>query len=100
MFRTTTWIAVVFATLMAGGDFKLSKASAQNIPNPSCAKANGDFVCIGALDGTTIQQIIVGNWNVNQTNGPNNGFVIIIENTGNIRKRICMGESCPTITVQ
>jgi hypothetical protein len=104
MLRIASWIAAIFTAvviLLSGGHLQPSRAFAQNIPNPNCAKAGTDFVCIGALDGTSIQQIIVGSFTEGQALGtPTPGYVIIIENTGVVRKRICANEVCPTVTVQ
>jgi hypothetical protein len=103
MRRIASWIgnfSIAIASLIAVG-VQPSRAYAQNIPNPSCAKAGGDFVCVGALDGTTTQQIIVGNWG--QQIGTA-GWVIIIENTGVLRKCIgwagSSGGGCSSITIR
>jgi hypothetical protein len=101
MLRITSWVGVILLTALA----LPSPARAQNIPNPSCAKANSDFACVGALDGTTLQQIIVGSWNPTSSSGQSTtaGYIIILENTGVVRKVICVNETagaCPTVTVQ
>jgi hypothetical protein len=84
MLQIASWIGAVLILVVE----LPSQASAQNIPNPSCAKAGSDFACVGALDGTPIQQVIIGNWGQQLGTG---GFVLIIENTGAVRKRICWG---------
>lgn len=106
MLRSVSWvgaICVAVFVLLDGGGFQPSRASAQTIPSPTCAKAGTDFVCIGALDGTSVQQIIIGSWTEGQAvnpPAPTPGYVIIIENTGVVRKRICAVETCPNVTVQ
>jgi hypothetical protein len=105
MSRFTSGVIVA----VAGAALSVGAAVAQTAaPNPSCAKsiditaggtgnaANGSFVCIGALDGNGLQQIVVGL--VSSTGGP--GFMFIVENTGTIRKKICWNGSCPTFVVQ
>jgi hypothetical protein len=104
MLRIGSWIGSIFTAVLASlgaESVQPSRAYAQNIPNPSCAKAASDFVCVGALDGTTTQQIIVGNWGQQVGTA---GWVIIIENTGVLRKCIgwagSSGGGCSSITIR
>src|SRR5262249_43173139 len=92
--------SVTAGVLSAAQIFASSHALAQNIPNPSCAKAGSDFACVAPLDGTAVQQIIIGNWGQQIGTG---GFVMIIENTGAVRRKICWNQnnSCAiTVVVQ
>jgi hypothetical protein len=100
MIRIVSWISGIFAAvfaLLVGDHLWPSPLSAQTLPNPSCAKAGSDFVCVAPLDGTTTQQIIVGNWGQIVGTG---SYVLIIENTGVVRKKICTNMTCPTVNVQ
>jgi hypothetical protein len=88
MTRAASWIGAIFAGIfgLMATHLLPTPAHGQTLPNPSCAKAGSDFACVAPLDGTTTQQIIVGNWG--QINGLG-GYAIIIENTGLVRRKIC-----------
>jgi hypothetical protein len=103
MARISSTIATVLTgtlALLSGEVLLPSPASAQSLPSPSCAKAGGDFACVAALDGTSVQQIIIGNWGQQVGTA---GWVIIIENTGAVRKCIgwagSSGGGCSSITI-
>jgi hypothetical protein len=97
----------LMTVLLLGAVLPPGSAVAQN---PSCAKSvdiagpglstqyvYGSFVCVGSLDGASVQQIIVGDM------FGGSGFVFILENTGTIRKKICWSggtPTCPTFIVQ
>jgi hypothetical protein len=67
------------------------------LPNPSCSTHNNTYVCIGNLDGTNLQQIIVGNYGLMTGTG---GVLVILENTGQLRSKACINQGCPTVTIQ
>jgi hypothetical protein len=97
--RLPIGLGVMASMLSAAQVVMPSHAFAQNIPNPSCAKAGSDFACVAPLDGNAIQQIIIGNWGQQTGTG---GFVFIIENTGAVRRKICWNQNggCPAVVVQ
>jgi hypothetical protein len=54
----------------------------------------GFSVCVADLDGTGKREVIV-----TQQLYHGKGFVIILNNNGSVRKKICWGQdSCPTVT--
>src|SRR5437764_3295652 len=100
MTRQVAAVLAVALAFVSAATIQPTNASAQNIPSPSCAKSGSDFACVAALDGTAVQQIVVGNWGQQVGTA---GWVIIIENTGNVRRCIgwagSSGGGCSSITI-
>ena len=75
-----------------------SLAQTTAVPStPNCAINDGSssIVCTANLDGNGKQQLIVGSYQQTQ------GYIIILNNNGTVRKQICWKSSssgpCPTI---
>jgi len=109
MSRKLIWLGVAAAVLMLDGDFiHAARSSAQTASSglsPNCSQAG---ICIADLDGNGKQQIVVGNVRAFDANNlANYSYVIIINNNGTVRKRICWADGanngnspCPAISSQ
>jgi hypothetical protein len=100
MSRNALWLGIAIGAfvLLAGEHFQPSHTLAQtsSVKNPSCAKGTDTFICVGDLDGNGLQQIMVGYVVFNT------GYMIVFDNTGVTRRRICWGtcSTPPTVASQ
>jgi hypothetical protein len=89
---------LVIATAVLGASSAFAQTSAPSCSLSSSAGQTGNVVkaalaCVAELDGNGKQSLIVGN-----VDG-GTGYVIIMTNTGAVRKKICWGSAgaCPAV---